>query len=76
MPWGIGPPGWNYPPPYYGHPYSGYWGYSPSREEEKQWLLDWRRYLEEQRTYLEHGLEQIDRRVAALDQPEEQEKQE
>ena len=65
MPWGMGPWGWAYPPQYapYGQPYGGYWGYGPSKEQEKQMLLDWQKYLQEQ-------LDQVNTRIADLEKSE------
>lgn len=73
MPWGRGLWGWGYPPPYapYGAGYGGYWGYGPSREEEKQMLQNWRQYLEDQKKYLDEQLERIDQRAAELEAAEE-----
>ena len=72
MPLGMGPWGWMYPPPYapYGTPYGGFWGYGPSKEQEKQALLNWQKYLQEQKRYLDEQLEEINQRVAELEKNE------
>lgn len=69
MTWGMGPWGGMYPPPYspygspYGQAYGGYWGYGPSKEQEKQMLLDSQKYLQEQ-------LDQVNARIAELEKSE------
>ena len=72
MPWGMGPWGWGYPPRYgpYGQPFGGYGGYAPSREQEKQMLLDWQKYLQEQKKYLDDQLDQVSSRLAELEKSE------
>lgn len=72
MPWGRGPWGWMYPPQYapYGQRYGGYWGYGPSKEQEKQMLLDWQKHLEDQKRYLDEQLEELNKRQSELEKAE------
>ncbi len=72
MNWGRGPWWCGYPPPNApsGVGYGGYWGYGPTREEEKLMLENRKRWLEDQKRLMEKELTRIDRSLAELETAE------
>lgn len=67
MQWGMGHWRWTYPPY---TPYGWYGVYGPSPDQEKQMLLNWKKWYEDQKDLLDSQLKQVEKRLSELEKPE------